>query len=256
MANQKYEQWKTIPGFDGIYQVSSLGRVYVKNCVRVRKDGQKRCFGAKYLRSKPKRGYPWVILCHPRTQKRRYALIHILVAEAFLGPRPSSKHEVNHKDGNKQNFCVDNLEWVIASENCRHAYRIGLKKWGVFIEHNGKRQRATDWSRELGIAPQTIFTRIKAGHLPDEILDPTGGKVRKKANINISNGNKKAAPKYKNGLSAIEWAEILKISRAAFLWRIHHYSTESLIYRCGRYPRNGPVRLNYENTVAGRSRTR
>lgn len=52
--------------------------------------------------------------------------IHRLVAQAFL-PNPSNKPCVNHKDGNKKNNCVDNLEWVTHSENNRHAYRTGLK---------------------------------------------------------------------------------------------------------------------------------
>jgi hypothetical protein len=50
----------------------------------------------------------------------RTVRVHTLVAEAFLGERPSEKHEVNHKDGVRTNNTVENLEWVTRSQNVRH----------------------------------------------------------------------------------------------------------------------------------------
>ncbi|HFZ2065233.1 TPA: HNH endonuclease signature motif containing protein, partial [Enterobacter cloacae] len=52
--------------------------------------------------------------------------IHRLVAENFLGPKPSGEHVINHKDGNKHNNDVSNLEWTTVAGNTQHAYRTGL----------------------------------------------------------------------------------------------------------------------------------
>ena len=72
-----------------------------------------------------KKGYLLVDLYKDgeRSKKR----VNRLVAEAFI-PNPDNKPEVNHKDGNKSNNNVDNLEWATKKENCRHAWDNGLVK--------------------------------------------------------------------------------------------------------------------------------
>lgn len=63
-----------------------------------------------------------------RGGKVKNALLHVLVARAFLEPPPGRGYEVNHDDGNKHNCAASNLEWMTRPENMRHAYRTGLRR--------------------------------------------------------------------------------------------------------------------------------
>ena len=101
------EEWKPVEGFEGLYEVSSLGRVKSLNYNHTGKE--------KILRHrKCRNGYLLVDLC--RDGKRKTLLIHRLVAIAFL-TNPEGLPEVNHKDEVKINNCVNNLEWVSKSYN-------------------------------------------------------------------------------------------------------------------------------------------
>lgn len=72
---------------------------------------------------KNNKSYPMVTAQVDGKQKHFY--VHRLMAEAFI-PNPENKPHVNHKDGNKKNFSLENLEWVTPGENVRHAYEAGL----------------------------------------------------------------------------------------------------------------------------------
>ena len=99
------EQWKSIAGYEGLYEVSNLGRV------KSLKFGKE-----KFLKPfKIKKGYLLVHLC--RNGKSKYFYVHRLVAEAFI-PNPEGLSEVNHKDEDKTNNVVDNLEF------CSRRYNI------------------------------------------------------------------------------------------------------------------------------------
>ncbi len=99
------EIWKTVGGYEGIYEVSPLGKVR-----NIKKAFILSIFyGNKY--------------CNVKLIAKRH-LMHRLVAAAFI-PNPNNLPEVNHIDGNKENNHVNNLEWCTRSENMKHAFRIG-----------------------------------------------------------------------------------------------------------------------------------
>mgnify|MGYP003293868181 CR=1 FL=1 len=107
------EIWRDIKGFEGYYQISNLGRVKNVSNSQIRKTHPTRD------------GYLKIRLLH--NGKDVTARIHRLVAEAFI-PNPDNKETVNHKDGNKLNNNVENLEWMDRSEQMYHAYNHELKK--------------------------------------------------------------------------------------------------------------------------------
>lgn len=95
------EIWKDIKGYEGMYQISNLGRVKSFKMKKVEHEYILKPYSTK-------KGYLRVSLS--KHNKYKGPLIHRLVATYFLD-NPYNYKEVNHKDENKQNNCVDNLEW-------------------------------------------------------------------------------------------------------------------------------------------------
>ena len=117
------EIWKDVVGYEGLYQVSNLGRVksyaHLVNC----RGGGKRIQPSKMLTCCFDGKYYHVTLF--KNNVRKVCLVHRLVASAFVD-NPLCKQQINHIDGNKKNNVASNLEWVTQRENIKHAYRIGL----------------------------------------------------------------------------------------------------------------------------------
>jgi|694.fasta_scaffold133323_7 hypothetical protein len=110
------EEWKIVAECNGRYYVSNYGRV--KSFMYFRE---------KFLNGGiVGRGYRKVILVDKLNKPKQF-YVHRLVALAFI-PNPENKSSVNHKDGNKLNNNVDNLEWMTQQENVQHAWDTGLNE--------------------------------------------------------------------------------------------------------------------------------
>ena len=108
------EIWKDIAGYEGLYQVSNLGRVKSLS----RRDRLNRVIQEKILKPRSnKDGYLIVDLY--KEGKRKTYKVHRLVAQAFI-PNPDNKSQVNHRDEDKTNNKVENLEWMTCKENINY----------------------------------------------------------------------------------------------------------------------------------------
>lgn len=116
MKNLTTTNWVPVPGFEGFYEINPHGQVrsLYKN------------FKGRIISKHVCRGYVTVKLTKEHKGSTRN--IHRLLAEAFI-PNPQNKPMVNHKDGNKLNYSLDNLEWVTRSENMKHAVAMRLSTW-------------------------------------------------------------------------------------------------------------------------------
>lgn len=106
------ELWKDIPSFKGLYQASTKGNIrsLYKNII--------------LKQSTSKNGYRKVMLC--KNKKRKLCSVHRLIAMTFLD-NYSEKLQVNHKDGNKKNNTIKNLEMVTCKENIQHSFKNKLQ---------------------------------------------------------------------------------------------------------------------------------
>lgn len=120
------ESWKDVKGYEGLYQVSSFGRVK-RMTKKVYNPGtySGECTYREKLLSPhiDSVGYYQILLRNKNKIKR--VRVHRIVAEAFID-NPNELPVINHKDGNKLNNNIDNLEWCSHSHNTKEAFRIGL----------------------------------------------------------------------------------------------------------------------------------
>lgn len=165
------EIWKDVKGYDGIYQVSNLGRVkslergvqYIgsngKSCWRINRE--------RILKSPiASHGYPNIGLRFEGNVK--VVCVHRLVADAFL-PNPDNKETVNHKNGDKTNNNVNNLEWATNAENLQHAIDKKLRVInrpviGTIGNTSYVFRNAQEASKELGYERGAVGKAISGGY--------------------------------------------------------------------------------------------
>jgi hypothetical protein len=156
------EKWKPVVGYEGLYEVSNLGRI--KSLPRTTTSGK---ILKQYVNKK--NGYCYVALSknnHSYTKR-----VHVLVLTAF---KPSPKKDgydknwtIDHKDGNKANNNLDNLEWCTQCENQRRAVRMGLQKFKTkkVIDLTTLKifDSATDAVNSVGGSRVSAITRVCQG---------------------------------------------------------------------------------------------
>lgn len=152
------EIWKDIDGFEGLYQVSNLGRVkslpkytYSKGYPQLRKEkilkpgytGRKRCYATVCL-----------------NDGKQYK-VHRLVAEAFI-PNPDNLPIVNHKDENPKNNCVENLEWCTNQHNVKYSAKplTDEHKEKIRVAHKGKKL-SDEHKRKIGERTKQRYTSLE-----------------------------------------------------------------------------------------------
>ena len=155
------EIWKDIHNYEGLYQVSNMGRV--KRVFINDKTRNQYSYDKDELILKPQRngtGYLWVRLYKNKQYKKYY--VHSLVADTFLVKKDNNV-EVNHKDKNTQNNCVDNLEFCTHKRNMEHGK-------GIFIIYVPKLKECirfesmNDCAKYLKITTRKI-KKYRKGHL-------------------------------------------------------------------------------------------
>jgi hypothetical protein len=153
------EIWKPVVGYEGLYEVSDLGRV--------------RNASGKVLRDRILwTGYNRAALCKNGT--RKCTPVHRLVAAAFIGPRPDG-HEVNHINGIRADNRPENLEYVTRRQNMAHKKVTGTwqgrennprailsnRQVEEIRRRHGAGERAIVMAREYGVHKNTIFALLR-----------------------------------------------------------------------------------------------
>lgn len=121
MESSINEKWKDIRGYEGLYQVSNLGRVKALDRVIKTSVGLRKYKEQLLSLQNNNEGYKFVILQNAGKRMTKY--VQVLVAEAFI-PNPDNLPYVNHKDENKSNNTVSNLEWCTAQYNNCYGSRL------------------------------------------------------------------------------------------------------------------------------------
>ena len=163
------EEWRDIKGYEGIYQVSNLGRV--RSFIKIK--------SGKILSLTPdKNGY---LTCYLyKNSKRKCEKVHRLVAQEFI-PNPNNYPQVNHKDETKTNNNSDNLEWCTHEYN--HNYGTGNKRRAENNKGKHTGEKSYLYGKKGGKHPTSRKIKcINTGEIFESISEASN-----KYKINVSN---------------------------------------------------------------------
>lgn len=150
-------KYKDVVGYEGKYMVSSIGEIISIVRQTEAKGKGKRILNKTVLKLRLNRcGYYYVNLY--KNHKRKTFTVHRLVATAFIA-NPENKSQINHIDGNKQNNCINNLEWCNQSENEQHKRNVLNKAVRAVkcLEENKIFNSIANASREMKIPASNII---------------------------------------------------------------------------------------------------
>lgn len=119
------EEWKPITGYEGLYEVSNLARIKSLARFSISRDGRKPRFMNEMIMKPGLNSKKYYITVLRKDGIGKCILVHRIMAIEFL-PNPEKKECINHKDGNRSNNSLENLEWCTQGENQKHAYATGL----------------------------------------------------------------------------------------------------------------------------------
>ncbi|MEJ7452809.1 NUMOD4 motif-containing HNH endonuclease [Staphylococcus xylosus] len=173
------EIWKDVVGYEGIYEVSSFGRIRThKDKTTYTEQHGVRHWKQRYLKNKTPNGRD-VRVTLWKNGKYKDFLVHRLVGFAFV-PMIEDKKCINHIDGNPKNNHVDNLEWCTYKENQNHAFETGLVNTNLKVK-----------LIQIGTGIQLEFISMaRADKWLERATGYTSGRLKKDYNIlNAKDGN-------------------------------------------------------------------
>lgn len=166
---------KPIKNYEGLYEITDDGKIICLPRIKHNKYVSFKTKSHETYGYKNKKGYMVINLTSNNKEiKKKNVLIHRLVAETFI-PNPKNYPYINHKDGNKSNNNVNNLEWCNNSMNQLHAFANGLQKGGcehnnskltydnvLFIKNNINKYKQIELANMFNISSKAIY-QIKKG---------------------------------------------------------------------------------------------
>lgn len=174
------EEWRDIPGYEDSHEVSNFGRVRTKERI-VLTRGRKYSFHPRILKVRVNpHGYVVVFLsstkyCKSQANKR----LHQIVLSAFI-PKPQWANQINHKDENKLNNCLDNLEWCDGHYNMNYGTRI--ERYRAKVMNDPKRSKKVAQIDNEGcvmkIYPSLRQVKREKKFMPVHIRECCNGKLK------------------------------------------------------------------------------